>query len=100
MRPTWRWPLRRRAQTAAAGRASAAPETRARCGPDARIEDVGKRAGLENPTQEAITARLIELARAGSAVVRLKGGDPFVFGRGGEELADLLRADIEVVVAP
>ncbi|HVS50443.1 MAG TPA: uroporphyrinogen-III C-methyltransferase [Candidatus Dormibacteraeota bacterium] len=77
-----------------------APETLALCGPDARIEDVGKRAGLENPTQEAITARLIELARAGSAVVRLKGGDPFVFGRGGEELADLVRASIDVVLVP
>jgi uroporphyrin-III C-methyltransferase / precorrin-2 dehydrogenase / sirohydrochlorin ferrochelatase len=77
-----------------------APGTLALCGPDARIEDVGKRAGLENPTQEAITARLIELARSGSAVVRLKGGDPFVFGRGGEELADLVRAGIDVVLVP
>ena len=77
-----------------------APETLALCSPDARLEDVGKRAGLDNPRQEAITARLIELARAGNAVVRLKGGDPFVFGRGGEELADLVRAGIEVVVVP
>ena len=77
-----------------------APETLALCGPDARIEDVGKRAGLEGPRQEDITARLIELARAGWAVVRLKGGDPFVFGRGGEELADLVKAGVEVVVVP
>jgi uroporphyrin-III C-methyltransferase / precorrin-2 dehydrogenase / sirohydrochlorin ferrochelatase len=77
-----------------------APETLALCGPDARLEDVGKRAGLESPRQEAITARLIELARAGSSVVRLKGGDPFVFGRGGEELAGLVRAGVEVVVVP
>ncbi|TMD32875.1 MAG: uroporphyrinogen-III C-methyltransferase [Chloroflexi bacterium] len=77
-----------------------APETLALCGPDARIEDVGKRAGLESPRQEDITARLIELARAGWAVVRLKGGDPFVFGRGGEELADLVKAGVEVVVVP
>ena len=77
-----------------------APETLALCGPDTRLEDVGKRAGLENPTQEAITARLIELARAGHAVVRLKGGDPFVFGRGGEELAELVNAALEVVVVP
>src|SRR2546425_1736407 len=77
-----------------------APETLALCGPDARLEDVGKRAGLDNPSQQAITARLIELARAGYAVVRLKGGDPFVFGRGGEELADLVDAGIEVVVVP
>jgi uroporphyrin-III C-methyltransferase / precorrin-2 dehydrogenase / sirohydrochlorin ferrochelatase len=77
-----------------------AAETLALCGPDTRLEDVGKRAGLENPTQEAITARLIELARAGNAVVRLKGGDPFVFGRGGEELAALVHAGVEVVVVP
>ncbi|OLC27950.1 MAG: uroporphyrinogen-III C-methyltransferase [Actinobacteria bacterium 13_1_20CM_2_65_11] len=77
-----------------------APETLALCGPDARLEDVGKRAGLDNPRQEEITARLIELARAGNAVVRLKGGDPFVFGRGGEELAGLTRAGIDVVVVP
>ena len=77
-----------------------APETLALCGPDARLEDVGKRAGLESPRQEAITARLIELARAGSSVVRLKGGDPFVFGRGGEEMAGLARAGVEVVVVP
>jgi uroporphyrin-III C-methyltransferase len=77
-----------------------APETLALCGPDARLEDVGKRAGLESPRQEAITARLIELARAGRSVVRLKGGDPFVFGRGGEELAGLMQARVEVVVVP
>jgi uroporphyrin-III C-methyltransferase/precorrin-2 dehydrogenase/sirohydrochlorin ferrochelatase len=77
-----------------------APETLALCGPDARLEDVGKRAGLESPRQEDIIARLIELARAGWAVVRLKGGDPFVFGRGGEELAELAKAGVEVVVVP
>ena len=77
-----------------------APETLALCGPHTRLEDVGKRAGLENPTQEAITARLIELARAGNAVVRLKGGDPFVFGRGGEELSELVSAGVDVVVVP
>jgi uroporphyrin-III C-methyltransferase/precorrin-2 dehydrogenase/sirohydrochlorin ferrochelatase len=77
-----------------------APETLALCGPDARLEDVGKRAGLASPRQEDITARLIELAQEGSSVVRLKGGDPFVFGRGGEELAGLVRAGVEVVVVP
>ncbi len=77
-----------------------APETLALCGPDARLEDVGKRAGIEHPTQESITSRLIELARTGNSVVRLKGGDPFVFGRGGEELADLVQAEIEVVLVP
>jgi uroporphyrin-III C-methyltransferase len=77
-----------------------APETLALCGPDTRLEDVGKRAGLENPRQEDITARLIELAQAGNAVVRLKGGDPFVFGRGGEELDGLVKAGVEVIVVP
>src|SRR5437879_9450791 len=77
-----------------------AAETLALCGPDTRLEDVGKRAGLENPRQEDITARLIELAQAGNAVVRLKGGDPFVFGRGGEELNGLVKAGVEVIVVP
>lgn len=77
-----------------------APETLALCGPDARLEDVGKRAGMAKATQESITARLIELARAGHSVVRLKGGDPFVFGRGGEEMADLVHAGVDVVAVP
>ena len=47
-----------------------------------------------------VQARLIELARAGHNVVRLKGGDPFVFGRGGEELDALRRAEIDVVIVP
>jgi uroporphyrin-III C-methyltransferase len=77
-----------------------APETLALCGPDAQLEDVGKRAGGAGPSQQAITARLIELALAGHSVVRLKGGDPFVFGRGGEEMADLVEAGVDVVVVP
>jgi uroporphyrin-III C-methyltransferase/precorrin-2 dehydrogenase/sirohydrochlorin ferrochelatase len=77
-----------------------APETLALCGPDTRLEDVGKRGGQESARQSSITARLIELARAGNSVVRLKGGDPFVFGRGGEELFELQQAGIDVVVAP
>ena len=77
-----------------------APETLALCGPDARLENVGKRAGHDNPRQEHINARLVELALAGNEVVRLKGGDPFVFGRGGEELAALLEAGVDVVVCP
>jgi uroporphyrin-III C-methyltransferase/precorrin-2 dehydrogenase/sirohydrochlorin ferrochelatase len=77
-----------------------APETLALCGPDTRLEDVGKRGGKESARQADITARLIELARAGHSVVRLKGGDPFVFGRGGEELFELQREGIDVLVVP
>lgn len=77
-----------------------APETLALCGPDTRLENVGKRAGHAGARQANINARLIELARAGHFVVRLKGGDPFVFGRGGEELDCLTRAGIDVVVVP
>ena len=77
-----------------------APETLALCGPDTRLEDVGKRGGRESARQADITARLIELARAGNSIVRLKGGDPFVFGRGGEELLELQQARIDVVVVP
>jgi uroporphyrin-III C-methyltransferase/precorrin-2 dehydrogenase/sirohydrochlorin ferrochelatase len=77
-----------------------APATLALSGPQSKLEDVGKRGGQAGANQEDITARLIELARAGHLVVRLKGGDPFVFGRGGEELHDLQQAGIDVVVVP
>jgi uroporphyrin-III C-methyltransferase/precorrin-2 dehydrogenase/sirohydrochlorin ferrochelatase len=77
-----------------------APETLALCGPDTRLENVGKRGGHASTRQANINARLIELARAGHYVVRLKGGDPFVFGRGGEELDDLRLAGIDVLIVP
>ena len=77
-----------------------APETLALCGPDARLENVGKRGGRTSTRQASINARLVELARAGHAVVRLKGGDPFLFGRGGEELDHLTQAGIDVVIVP
>jgi len=61
---------------------------------------VGKHGGGERTRQEDINALLIERARAGAVVVRLKGGDPFLFGRGGEEAEELERAGIAWEVVP
>jgi len=68
--------------------------------PDAAVEDWGKRGGRASPVQSTITARLIELARQGLRVLRLKGGDPFVFGRGAEEALALAAAAIPVRIVP
>ncbi|MBR7988816.1 uroporphyrinogen-III C-methyltransferase [Burkholderia cenocepacia] len=65
---------------------------------DALIEHVGKRGGHASTPQEAIVAAMLAHLRAGRSVARLKGGDPFVFGRGGEELVALGAAGFPVEV--
>jgi uroporphyrin-III C-methyltransferase len=64
----------------------------------ARIVHVGKRGGFKSTPQAFIERMMIAEARSGRRVVRLKGGDPFIFGRGGEERAHLLAAGIDVEV--
>ena len=68
--------------------------------PQARLEPVGKRAGGRRTPQLRINERLIRLAREGNRVVRLKGGDPLVFGRGGEEALALAAAGIRFRIIP
>jgi uroporphyrin-III C-methyltransferase len=76
------------------------PEILALAHPGASLEYAGKRGGRPSPTQTDISQRLIRLARAGKRVLRLKGGDPFVFGRGGEEALTLVEAGIPFRVVP
>ena len=71
-----------------------------RLDPAVEVLDVGKTPHGAGPTQEDISALLVDRARAGARVVRLKGGDPFVLGRGGEEVAACVRAGVPVEVVP
>lgn len=77
-----------------------APEILDLAGTDCALEYAGKRGGRPSPTQPDISRRMIEFARRGRRVLRLKGGDPFVFGRGGEEGLALVAAGIPFRVIP
>jgi uroporphyrin-III C-methyltransferase len=76
------------------------PRVLALAGPQARLEFAGKRGGRPSAEQRDISTRLIEFARAGHRVLRLKGGDPCVFGRGGEEALALSAAGVPFRIIP
>jgi uroporphyrin-III C-methyltransferase len=76
------------------------PEVLALCRPEARIVNVGKRAGRSSVSQDVICRLLVRAARADRLVVRLKGGDPMLFGRAGEEIDALRRAGVQVEIVP
>lgn len=76
------------------------PAILAMINPQAEKIDAGKRRGRHSLTQDEITQVLIEKARDNAIVVRLKGGDPFIFGRGGEEMVDLVNVGVSVEVVP
>jgi uroporphyrin-III C-methyltransferase len=68
--------------------------------PGCRLEYAGKRGGRPSPTQADISHRLVQIAGEGRRVLRLKGGDPFVFGRGGEEALALVEAGVPFRIVP
>ncbi len=80
--------------------ALASPALLGHCDPAAEFVPVGKRAGDHSASQDEITALLVRYGSDGRRVVRLKGGDPFVFGRGGEEALALAAAGIPFTVVP
>ncbi len=76
------------------------PPILAMINPAAEQINAGKRRGRHSLIQAEITALLIEKVQSHAIVVRLKGGDPFMFGRGGEEMEDLIQAGVPVEVVP
>ena len=80
--------------------ALSSPELLKECKPGAELIDAGKRAADHHLKQWQTNDKLVELANQGKVVVRLKGGDPFLFGRGAEEAEKLRNAGVEVHVIP
>ncbi|ARV57907.1 uroporphyrinogen-III C-methyltransferase [Nostocales cyanobacterium HT-58-2] len=76
------------------------PAILAMINPEAEKIDAGKRRGRHSIMQEETTQLMIDKAQDNAIVVRLKGGDPFIFGRGGEEMEELVKAGIPVEVVP
>ncbi len=76
------------------------PQILAMINPNAEQINAGKRKGMHSLVQEDITQLLVNKAQSGGCIVRLKGGDPFIFGRGGEEMEDLVAAGVPVEVVP
>ncbi|BEV70987.1 hypothetical protein THUN1379_04690 [Paludibacterium sp. THUN1379] len=74
------------------------PEVLQFAAPNVEVIHVGKRCGAHSAAQHEIEALLLQAAQAGRQVARVKGGDPFIFGRGGEEMQTLLAAGIEVEI--
>ncbi|MDW5562483.1 MAG: uroporphyrinogen-III C-methyltransferase [Methanomassiliicoccus sp.] len=76
------------------------PDLLSQARPGAKLIDVGKQGGHHKVKQEGINRIIVEEAQQGRRVIRLKGGDPFMFGRGGEEAEELRKAGVAVHVVP